>query len=45
MRAMVESKAHRNYLGQLALMQSRLFNWDKTAHSTIEVYHQALANS
>lgn len=45
MRAMVESKAHRNYLGQLALMQSQLFNWDKTAHGTIEVYQQALANS
>jgi len=45
MRAMVESKEHRNYLGQLALMQSQHFNWDKTALGTIEVYHQALVNS
>lgn len=45
MRAMVESIAHRNYLGQLALMQSQHFNWDKTAQGTIAVYHQALANS
>lgn len=45
MRSMVESISHRNHLGQLALVQSQHFNWDKTAQGTIAVYHQALANS
>jgi alpha-1,3-rhamnosyl/mannosyltransferase len=43
MHSMVESTTHRNHLGQVALAQSQHFNWDKTAHGTIAVYHQALA--